>query len=93
MEGYFLQKRKREISAESLGGKPSDSAWGRDSSGTYFHAESLYLLQSGVPLFSQGLSGKKRKSGSVSGNKAVRQGLVRRSLFCSVFTDAALNDK
>ena len=54
MEGYFLQKRKREISAESLGGKPSDSAWGRDSSGTYFHAESLYLLQSGVPLFSTG---------------------------------------
>ena len=50
---YFLQKRKREISAESLGGKPSDSAWGRDSSGTYFHAESLYLLQSGVPLFSR----------------------------------------
>ena len=37
--------------------------------------------------------GKRGNLGAFLGIKAVRQGLVRRSLFCSVFTDAALNDK
>ena len=89
----FYRKENGKYQLNLWEANPSDPAWGRDSSGTYFHAESLYLLQSGVPLFSQGLSGKKRKSGSVSGNKAVRQGVIRRTLFCSVFTDAVLNDK
>lgn len=79
------KKSGGKISAGSVGSLSGKFPGGRDTSGAYHHAGALYLLQSFLSVFPQGLRRKKGQSGGVSGaERPGKSTVIRRFLKPSV---------